>query len=346
MRPSPRVSVVLPCRNEASCIDTCIRTLLAQKQPVGGMEVVVADGMSDDDTREILQRLAAQYPIIKIVDNPGKTTACGLNVAILAAQGEIIVRVDAHTEYASDYVVQCVEVLERTGADNVGGPARTKAVSFVQRAVAAAYHTPCVVGGSRFHDVDYEGDVDTVTYGCWRRSGFDRFGLFDEGLVRNQDDEHNLRIVRSGGRIWQSPQIRSWYMPRSSLTLLWRQYFQYGYWKARVIQKHRQAASIRHLIPGLFVLSLIWVALVCPFTHRAEWFLGLELLAYGCFVLLASCMTACQHGWGLLPILPVVIVVYQISYGLGFLLGVLDFWILHHRGRFMRITRDGVPSSG
>jgi succinoglycan biosynthesis protein ExoA len=200
-----------------------------------------------------------------VIDNPGRIVSTGLNSAIKAARGEIVVRMDAHTEYAPDYVQQCVAVLQETGADNVGGPARTRAETYLEKAVAAAYHSRFAVGGARFHDVNYEGWVDTVTYGCWRREAFDRFGYFDEELVRNQDDEHNLRIIRDGGKIWQSPKIRSWYRPRGSLSALFKQYMQYGYWKVRVIQKHKLPASWRHLVPGAFVLALLVLILLSAF---------------------------------------------------------------------------------
>src|SRR5262249_29352304 len=152
--------------------------------------------------------------------NPRKITSTGLNRAILAAQGEIIVRMDAHTEYAGDYIRQCVQVLEETGADNVGGAWRTKASGYLQQAVALAFHSPFSAGGARSHEVDYEGYIDTIIYGCWRRKRLIEVGMFDEELVRNQDDELNLRITRSGGKIWQSARIRSWYQPRASLMAL------------------------------------------------------------------------------------------------------------------------------
>ncbi|MFA4943140.1 MAG: glycosyltransferase family 2 protein [Lentisphaeria bacterium] len=337
--PRPKISVILPCRNEVQHIEECVRSLLAQEPPAGGMEFIIADGMSNDGTREILRRMAAESPALQVIDNPGKITPSGLNAAIRAAKGEIIVRMDAHTEYAPDYVVRCVETLEKTGADNVGGPALTNPQTYMQRVIAAAYHCPWVVGGSRFHDAGYEGVVDTVTYGCWRRSGFDRFGYFDEELVRNQDDEHNLRITRGGGKVWQSPAIQSWYAPRSSLGSLFRQYFQYGYWKVRVIQKHKIPASPRHLIPGAFVLALALLAPAALFWVPARLLLGAQLSAYAAFLLLVSADIARRNGWRLFPPLPAVVAAYQLSYGLGFLLGIFDFVIFRSRGRYRTLSR-------
>src|SRR5262249_41223667 len=156
-----------------------------------------------------------------------------------------------------DYLLRCVEVLEKSGADNVGGPFRTSAEGPSQRAIAAASASTFAVGMQRGRAVHYEGYADTVVFGCWRREAFHRFGLSDESPWRNQDDEHNLRIVRAGGKVWQSPAIQAWYRPRSSLGALFRQYFAYGYWKVPLIVKHRGPASLRHLVPAPFIVSLV-----------------------------------------------------------------------------------------
>src|SRR5262249_21289065 len=148
----------------------------------------------------------------------------GLNRAVRAAKGDIIIRMDVHTEYAPDYVKRCVEVLRGTGADNVGGPARTRAEGYRQEAIALAFHSRFSTGGARFHDPNYDGYVDTVTYGCWRKTRLVELGLFDEELARNQDDELNVRIHRAGGTVYQSSSIRSWYRPRPSLRGLFTQH--------------------------------------------------------------------------------------------------------------------------
>ena len=157
---------------------------------------------------------------------------------------------DVHTKYAPDYVRQCVATLEETGADNVGGPWVAEGQGLIGQAIAAAFQSPFSVGGALGHNPCYEGELDTVYLGCWRRGVFDRIGFFDEQLVRSEDDELNLRLTRACGKIWQSPRIKSWYTPRDSLKYLFRQCVQDGYWKVRVIQKHTLPASIRHLVPG------------------------------------------------------------------------------------------------
>ncbi len=338
---TPTVSIVVPCRNESGHVATCVAGLLALEAPKGGFEVVVADGNSDDGSRNILRDLAEKDARLKVIDNPGRIAASGLNAAIRAAQAGIIVRADAHTEYAPDYLLQCLEVLQQTGADNVGGPARTKTDGYTQRAVAAAYHSPFSVGGARFHDPNYEGYVDTVTYGCWRRSAFEQFGYFDEELVRNQDDEHNLRIIRGGGKIWQSPKIRSWYKPRNTLKALFRQYAQYGYWKVRVIQKHHLPASPRHLVPAGFILTLVVLAILSPMFHFAIFALLAALGFYALALLVASVLTVLSTEWKLLPVLPFVFFCYHFGYGFGFLRGIWDFAICQAQPRasFSHLTR-------
>ncbi|MGE0826106.1 MAG: glycosyltransferase family 2 protein [Candidatus Binatia bacterium] len=338
----PRISVIVPCRNEQTGIEAFVRDVLAQQQPAGGFEVIIADGMSDDGTREILARLAQEDSRLRIIDNPGRIVSMGLNTAIRLAQGTVILRMDAHTRYAPDYICQCLTVLQQTAADNVGGPWVAHGTGFIGEAIAATFSSPFTVGGARGHDPQYEGIVDTVYLGCWPRAVFERIGFFDEELVRNQDDEFNLRLTRAGGKIWQSPSIKSWYEPRNSLRALYRQYAQYGYWKVRVIQKHRIPASIRHLIPGGFVLALLILPLLALWWPVTLWcWLGLVTL-YSASAVAAAAFTATRHGWSLFPLLPIVAACYHTAYGYGFLRGFLDCVILrrHPGNAYKTLTRD------
>lgn len=343
-RPDVRLSIVVPCRNEISHIRPFLDSLFAQDLHGIGWEAIIADGMSDDGTREVLEGYCALHPQVRVIANPGRIVSTGLNAAIRAARGEIIMRMDAHTSYAPDYCRRCIETLKRTDADNVGGPARTRACGFAARAVAAAYHSRFSTGGARFHDERYEGWVDTVPFGCWRKTTLERLGLFDEALVRNQDDELNLRLLRAGGRIWQNPEIVCWYSPRASLSALFRQYMQYGFWKVAVIRKHRIPGSWRHLVPVLFVLTnaaLLAVMAIGALRGASEWFASAAALwlavviAYSAAILAASVLTARRYGWATLPILPAVFATYHFSYGLGFSAGLLRFF-----------TRRGRPGSG
>jgi succinoglycan biosynthesis protein ExoA len=331
---APRVSVVVPCRNERRYVQTFLDNALAQEEPPGGgLEILIADGRSEDGSRELIESISARDPRVRLIDNPGRIVSTGLNAAVRAAHGDIIVRMDVHTKYASDYVRQCVAVLEETGADNVGGPWVARGETYTARAVAAAFQSPFAVGNARGHDPLYEGPLDTVYLGCWRRNLLLRNQEFDEELVRNQDDEHNLRLTLAGSVVWQSPRIKSWYRPRSSLADLYRQYYQYGYWKVRVIQKHGRPASLRHLVPVLFVLgaTLGWI----PGLRWAPlaWVYAGGAAVYALLDLFFSARAAATAGWDLLPILPAVFPVFHAGYGSGFTLGVVDFVLLRRRGR-------------
>jgi len=341
---NPEVSVILPCRNEARHLGKLVRSLLAQLPADGGFEIIAADGLSEDNTRTILQELASRHPELnlKVIDNPGRTAPCGFNLALRVARGKLILRMDAHTEYAPDYIRQCVATLLVTGAANVGGPWVARGQTYLSRAIAAAFGCDWVVGGARGHDPDYEGVVDTVYLGCWERSTLEKLGGFDEELVRNQDDELNLRITKSGGRVWQSPLIRSWYQPRNSLAELFKQYMQYGYWKVRVIQKQRLPASWRHLVPGAFVFALIGFGLgaLCSRISLGLWLA--TVTAYALLNLIASISSARRGGWRLLPALPLVVACFHFGYGYGFLHGIWDFVIRRKGGSkaFTVLTRS------
>ncbi len=309
-----KVSVIVPCRNERLSIDPFLAGLLAQKTDGFEWDAWIADGMSDDGTRA---QLINRDPRIHLADNPRRTAASGLNVALSQSSGEIVIRMDVHTVYADDYLAQCVATLQRTGADNVGGPWVARGDSYISRAIAAAFQSRFCAGGARSHDPSYEGEVDSVYLGCWWRGSFGRIGLFDEGLVRNQDDEWNLRLIRAGGHVWQSPRIRSWYSVRPSLPALAKQYFDYGFWKVAVIRKHGKPASWRHLAPGLFLLLNLVLAVMMP---RVLLFVDLPYLLLG---LAFSFAAAARAGWELLPVLPVVFAVYHFAYGAGFLWGLM-----------------------
>jgi glycosyltransferase involved in cell wall biosynthesis len=333
-----KVSVITPCRNEALHIQAFVASLLAQRLPAGlALEIVIADGHSDDGTREQLAALAAGEPRLRWIDNPACFTPVALNRAIDAAEGEIIVRMDVHSTYADDYVAQCVATLQATGAACVGGPWRAAEAPGRAGSIAAAFGSAFGAGGAASRRLDYSGEVDTVYLGAWRRETLLRLGGFDETLVRNQDDELALRIVRGGGRIWQSAAIRSWYVPRASFTALFRQFRQYGYWKVAVIRKHRLPAAPRHLVPFAFVAGLAGLALAAPWSSLAAMSLALLVVTYASAALAAAAAVArpwrrparwlgvawafaCMH----------------FGYGLGFAQGLTD--LLLRRGAGARAT--------
>jgi succinoglycan biosynthesis protein ExoA len=339
------VSVIVPCRNELGHVEAFAASALAQRLPEGWqLEAIVAEGGSDDGTADALARLAVADARLRIVANPARIVASGLNRAIAEARGEVIVRMDVHTTYSPDYVAECLAALARTGADNVGGPWRAEADAnggAMQEAVVAAFQSPVVAGGALSRRLDYEGPVDTVYLGAWPRATFERFGTFDETLVRNQDDEHNLRIVRGGGRVWQSARITSAYRPRARLGRVFRQYLQYGYWKPFVMKKHGRAAALRHLAPALFVLALCLGAAVA-LAGAAVWPLAALVASYALVVvaMTAAVARSARPRAAALVRVPAVIAACHVGYGLGSLAGWVDV-LRGGRGRagFSALTR-------
>lgn len=323
----------MPVRNEARHIQRSLEAVLQQDYPSECMEILVADGMSSDNTRQVIESvLQAQSSVsglrssVRILDNPGKIVPTGMNAALRQAQGEIIIRVDGHTVVASDYVRQCVNILLDTCAENVGGRMNAIGQGAFGSAVALATSSPFGVGGSRFHYSSCEEWVDTVYLGAWPRWVFKKNGLFDEEMVRNQDDEYNYRLIKNGGRIFLSPEIKSIYTVRGSPRKLWKQYFQYGYWKVRVLQKHPRQMCLRQFVPPAFVASLLAVLMLSIFLPAAGlWLLAGILGAYLAANFIASLRAAAKSGWKHLLLLPIVYSILHVSYGLGFLVGLVRF---------------------
>ncbi len=329
---SVHVSVIVPCRNEIQHLRAFLDSVFRQELGEIEMEVLVADGMSDDGTRLVLLEFERRVPGLRAIDNPEQIVSTGLNRTIREAKGEIIIRMDAHSLYPPDYVRSCVEVLNETNAENVGGPILARANGYIAQAIAYAYQTPFARGGAKFRAPRYEGPADTVVYGCWRKSTLERIGLFDEKMVRGQDYELNARLLSSGGTVWQSPKITFWYRPRASLSGLFRQYFQYGFWKVAVVRKHGRLASWRNFVPGSCLLAgaiLLLCAAAANFggvtwwrdMFLADWFTLAGLYFIASFATAFS--VAKRKGWGYLPSLPIVFAVYHFSYALGFVLALL-----------------------
>ncbi len=233
------VTIAMPCLNEEAFIGQCLQSVLEQTYPLDRIEVLVADGGSTDGTLEAIGRLAARDRRIRVIDNPERFQAAGLNRILREARGDVIVRMDVHCEYAPDYVQKCVEVLERTGADNVGGAQRCRGRSAFEKAVCAALRSPLGVGGAAYRNPEKEGYVDTVFLGAYRKSVFDRIGPWDPAAITNEDAELNQRLVAAGGRIYLSREIVVHYSPRSSFGALARQYYRYGRGRARTLTKAR-----------------------------------------------------------------------------------------------------------
>jgi succinoglycan biosynthesis protein ExoA len=335
-----RASVIVPCRNEIGGIRELLSFLLAVT--TARDEIIVCDGRSDDGTAEAIREYAARDARIRFIDNPRHLASSALNLGIRAARGRYILRLDAHTRYAPDYIDACIAELERAGADNVGGPQLAEASGYTATGIALACHSPAAVGGSRIHDPRFEGFTDSVIYGCWRRELFDHVGLFDEELARNGDGEHNRRIRDHGGRIWQTPRIRSWYTPRRTLLTVARQYAQYGYWKAREMQRRRRLTAWRHAVPGAFVIAMIALVAAAPVIPVARTGLVALSATYAVFVAALSVgLCGRERSWSHLPVVGLAFVSMQMGYGSGFVAGIWDFWVRGGRGHpaFEKLTR-------
>ena len=325
------VTVIIPMRNEEKYIVRCLQSIVDQDYPRDLMEVLVVDGMSEDSSREIVAGLARRYPFVKLLNNNRQVTASGMNVGINESKGQIIIRVDAHCSIKLDYIHCCVNTLQQTAAENVGGLMRPVGTTFLEKAIALAMSCPFGVGGGKFHYCEKEMFVDTVYLGAYRREVFDKIGLYDEEAHYGEDDELNYRLIKSGGKIFLSPKIMSEYYPRSSLISLWRQYYNYGWGKVRTIKKHGSLVSWRHLVPAAFLCFLIG-SLILFTVNPVFWLLSVGML--GSYVFLATLFSVricVKQGWEYFPVLPIVFATLHFSYGIGFLKGITQFFLRLHR---------------
>jgi succinoglycan biosynthesis protein ExoA len=318
----PLVTVAIPCLDEEARIEACIEAVQAQVWPRDRLEILVADGMSVDATREILGRLAAADSRIRLVDNPQRIEAAGLNECIRRARGDVIVRIDVRADYAPDFVEKCVLVLDRTGADSVGGAARPKAKTFFQRCVAAALHSPLGMGGSRYRPSSEEGFVESVWPGAFNRRIFERVGLFDPNAVTNEDAELDQRILQSGGRVYMSREIVSHYHPRESMRALARQYFKYGQGRARTLLKHGKLLSLRPALPFLGLLGESMVLGMAPWQIG-----GLSLAGYALATGAEAVRVGRTEGLAAVPVVWAIFPVLHVSHGAGFASGLVKYFL-------------------
>jgi len=324
----PKVSVIIPCYNEQSTIRLLLTALYEQTFPRAEMEVILADGMSTDGTRAVIAAFQKDFPDlhIRVVDNTLRNIPSGVNRAIEASRGEILVRSDAHSKPYPDYVANSVKALEEGRGDNVGGvwEIRPGADTLMAKSIAVAAAHPLGVGDALYRHAKHATETETVPFGSFRRALIDRVGFFDESLLTNEDYEFNARVRGAGGKIWLDPSIRSVYFARSTLLELIRQYWRYGYWKWRMLRRYPHTLRWRQALPPLFVLSLLALALfsVCiPFARIV--LLG-EIILYFSIMILAGLYTAIrQQKPYLLAGLPLVIPAMHITWGSGFLWSML-----------------------
>ncbi|MEM1180060.1 MAG: glycosyltransferase family 2 protein [Acidobacteriota bacterium] len=325
--PLPPVTVIMPVRNEEAYIERSLGAVLRQSYGLDRLEILLVDGLSEDRTRQLARDLAeARGADLRILDNPGRTAPCAMNVGLRQARGEVIVRVDGHCEIGEHYVAHAVRRLVGGEADGVGGPLETVGETETARAIAAAMGSRFGVGGVAFR-TSGEGapdrEVDTVAFPAYRRDVIARAGAFDEELRRNQDDEYNYRLRKLGARLVLAGDMPARYYSRGTYRSLARQYFQYGVYKVRVLQKHPRQMRPRQFVPAAFMLGLLLSAVLWPWL--GPWPLALILGAYAVANLSAAAITARGGGPGRFLRLPPAFVLLHFGYGLGFLVGLVRF---------------------
>ena len=320
----PFVSVVMPMRNEGKLLEPCLLSLLAQSYPESQFEILVVDGRSSDGSRDVVEKLGGGSARLLLLDNPAQHTPSGMNVGIRAARGSIIVIAGAHCIYPERFIENCAVWLEKTGADVVGGPVKTAASSkaFGAQLACAILSSPFGVGNSRFRTSIQEGYVDTVPFGAYRREVFERVGLFNERLIRNQDNELSARVREAGGKIYMTPALTAVYVPISNYGDLLRQAFQKSQWHALTFKENTKALGFRHLCPAAILGIGVFLALLSTWNVPAR---GI-LLALGILYFLLGIWFAARaeekRSWGVGLVMPFACALFHLAYGLGTLFGV------------------------
>ena len=320
---APLVSIIVPCYNEQATIRVLLEAIYAQTTPRQALEVVIADGMSTDGTREEILAFMISHPDldVRVVDNLAGTIPAGLNRAIEEAEGTYIVRLDAHSKPYPDYVERCVSDLEAGCGDNVGGVwiIQPGCESWQARSIAVAAAHPFGVGDARYRIGGEAQAVDTVPFGSYARALVERIGAYDESLLSNEDYEFNVRVRESGGVVWINPAIKTVYFARRTMGALARQYWRYGYWKMRMLRRYPDTFRWRQLA-GAFVLSFLILGLLGIWFPLARWFLVLELSLYVLVLLTAGIQRAFQEqDFALSFGVPLAIATMHFSWGSAFL---------------------------
>ena len=320
----PRISIIVPCYNEEATIRHLLDSILAQTTPREQMEVVIADGLSVDATRTVIEAFQQEHPdlAIKVVDNKVQTIPSGLNHAIKSASGEMIVRLDAHSAPIPEYVARCVDALESDKGANVGGVWEIKpgAQTWVAESIAVAAAHPLGVGDAMYRLNAKAGAVDTVPFGSFRRSLIEKIGVFDETLLTNEDYEFNTRVRQSGGVVWLEPSIRSIYFARATFSALAKQYWRYGFWKWRMLARYPSTLRWRQALPPLFVAVLLGLGVLSLWFVLARIFIAVQTTLYLTVLIFAGLISAIKkQKFTLIFGLPLAIVIMHMSWGSGFL---------------------------
>ena len=322
------ISILIPCYNEVRTIRGLLEAIAGQTCPLDRIEVVIADGMSEDGTRQAILRFGEQHPelSIRIVDNPQRIIPAALNRGVAASSGNLVIRLDAHSVPRPDYVERCAEALERTGAANVGGiwEIQASSPSWIARAIAAAAAHPLGAGDARYRYSQEPGEVDTVPFGAFPREWLEKVGPFNEGLLTNEDYEYNVRIRQAGGKVWYDPAIRSIYYARGDLPSLAKQYARYGFWKSRMLLRYPSTLRWRQALPPAFAAALLILLAGLPFWRPAIWLLAGQLGAYCVIAGAVGIIEGVRRRYaGVAMGFPLALATMHLGWGFAFLWGLV-----------------------
>jgi glycosyltransferase involved in cell wall biosynthesis len=318
----PLVSIVMPMRNEENFIARCLDSIVDNDYPSNRFEVLIVDGMSTDRSREIVMKYSKRHNNIKLIDNPKRIRVTANNVGIRAAKGEIIISMDAHVIYAPDYIRCCVELLQTTGATNVGGVQKAVGYNYITKVIALATSTPFGIGDAEFRYLEKEKWVDTVYLGTWYKKTLNKVGYFNENWIRNGDYELNYRIRKTGGRILLSPKIKCEYFVRGSLSKLAKQYFLYGTWRVKTIKTHPDSVRWRHLLPPLLIVWLLLSPILLLIGVKLWW---IPIGIYLAYTMITSTGIALLKGIKYLPLMIPTLWTLHLCWGIGFYNGIFRF---------------------
>jgi succinoglycan biosynthesis protein ExoA len=337
----PTVSVIVPCYNEEGTIRFLLEALYQQTFPRPDLEVIIADGMSADRSRSEILLFSQSHPdlCVQIVDNHKRTIPSGLNLAIRAAQGEYIVRLDAHSIPCPNYIELSVKALVEGQGDNVGGvwEIRPALPGWVARSIAAAAAHPLGAGDAHYRYTNRVQLVDTVPFGAFRKSLIEQIGGFDESLLSNEDYEFNVRVRQSGGRVWLNPAIRSVYFARATFGKLAHQYWRYGYWKGRMLRRYPDTLRWRQAVPPVFAATLVVLGLVAVWAPLARVALGVELSLYVTLLILAAGRQAVKRSDPFLLLgMPAAISIMHLAWGTALIYSIFTGFFVEITGRIKR----------
>jgi succinoglycan biosynthesis protein ExoA len=329
-------SIIVPCYNEEATIHLLLEAIYNQTYPKSEMEVIISDGLSSDGTREEIRKFEEMHSdlAIRVVDNTERIIPSALNRAIKAATGKYIIRLDAHCVPEPDYVSLCVSNLKAGNGDNVGGvwEIRPGSSSWISQSIAKAAAHPLGVGDARYRYGSIKGEVDTVPFGSFEKSLFERIGFFDESLLTNEDYEFNVRINKNGGRVWMDPSIRSIYYARTTISGLAKQYWRYGFWKAQMLTRYPDTIRWRQALPPFFILSIFALGILSLLSVFARYLTIIELGIYLITLLVSGLIVSFRkRQLSFAAGIPLAIITMHFCWGSGFLWSLIRMFLTRDR---------------